>query len=122
MSRELDAQIAEQIMGAVWLYWPIRESRALRYDAKRWTLKPYKPGDLLTAPDELDDVHPYSTNLNYTRLAEQRMIELGKGEDYARALSDALNMSARQSYTLSLLTAPAEARCKAMLSVLKGKG
>lgn len=119
MNRELDAQIAERIMGAVWLYWPARESRILLYDAPKWNLEPYKDGDLLNRADELDDVHPYSTNLNYTRLAEQKVIELGHGEAYVLAMHDMLDGKPRPySIWLTLLTASPEARCRAMLAAL----
>lgn len=59
-----------------------------------------------------------SRDLGLCRVAEQRMIELGKGEDYARKLADALPNEARMSYTLFLLTASPEVKCRAMLAAL----
>lgn len=57
-----------------------------------------------------------ATNLNQCRLAEQRIIELGQGEEYAAALARELGVRGPLSFAI----APAEARCKAMLSVLEG--
>lgn len=113
MSRELDVQIATRVMG-------------LMHDAEG---KIFKPAGTLyhwhtlncPASDGIED-HHYSTDLNACRRAELRLVELGHGEKYREAMEVAWALGQHETLIgVWLLTAPAEARCKAMLTALEGK-
>lgn len=73
----------------------------------------------------------YSGDLNFCAQAEQRIITLGLGAAYAEELQGGLDLwllggSAGSEHVdfeevAQIITASAEARCKAMLSVIGGK-
>lgn len=96
MSRELDRQIDTRIMG--------QPANTLIHGLE--AAPPYYSQDLVTC-----------------RLAEMKIIEMGKGEAYAAELHSAVCWQYRtqEQAWLHLATAPAEARCRAMLSVLEGE-
>lgn len=116
MSRELDAQVAERVMG--WLRLPDGEPGWIDAHAPAFnSIRPAPPA--------------YSTDLNACAQAEARVIEMGLGARYAKALEDALSLDLLDGglgwqitdyeSTTALLTASAEARCRAMLQVV-GEG
>lgn len=106
MSRELDAQIAERVMG-----------HAVTLDglgARSFVVKSHR--------DEagvLDLLPAYSTDLNACATAEARIISMGLDWSYENKMR-AL-MPDDMTPALWYLTASAEARCRAMLATLEGK-
>lgn len=123
MSRELDAQIAEKVMGWKWLYHPAIHRRALRGDWQHWRLEVFESGvDVLTEPDDLEDVPHYSTNLNLCALAEARVIEMGLFDAYDEALSVVMGeMNESIWHPVLLKMASAETRCRALLAALEAQ-
>lgn len=121
MSRELDAQIAERVMG---------ESTVERTDtfgAYKFLLKPH-PHESDT--QLLHEIPAYSTDLNACATAEARIISMGLGEKYAWELekstcaqrkADFAKGLATSGLHITLITTSAEARCRAMLATLEGK-
>ncbi len=103
--RELDAAVAEHVMG-----WEWRAKDGNCGDGSMaWFTGNEDTGDTFT-PE-------FSTDLNHCREAEMKMAEIGKGVHYVFAVNSLL--SEGQVNPFGLLTAPAEVRCRAMLLAVK---
>lgn len=117
MSEELNAQVAEKIMG-----WTGITPRAeLSGGASLWGNAPTPGGGTIWTR-----IPAYGYDLNLAAQAEARVIEMGLGDLYAQTLEANIraDLYAADGYwagwRTALLTASAEARCRAMLAVIGG--
>lgn len=124
MNRELDAQVAERIMGYRWeLSW----NGGCRVLMPADEIQMPAPDTLKLCTDWKRYVPTYSTDLNACAQAEARVIGMGLGDLYAQTLEASIraDLYAADGYwagwRAALLTASAEARCRAMLQVV-GEG
>lgn len=119
MNRELDAQLDARLMGACgdagheWETTPVVELGGYTFGGDVFCGKCGRERGLYMTP-------AYSTDLNACAQAEARVIGIGLGARYADALRDVVGPLI-PAHGLSLITASAEARCRAMLQVV-GEG